>query len=64
MGIQPFQIELLTDISGVDFADCWPLRQVTVIEGISVNLIDLDSLKTNKQASGRLKDLNDLQELP
>jgi len=64
MGNPPFRIEILTDISGVDFARSWPDRQTAIIDGIPVNIIDIQSLKANKQASGRLKDLNDLENLP
>ncbi|MES2464628.1 MAG: hypothetical protein V4671_29040 [Armatimonadota bacterium] len=41
-------------------------RIVAVAElgSISVNVISLEDLKVNKAASGRLKDLNDLQHLP
>ncbi len=64
MGNPPLRIELLTGISGVEFAACWSVRQTLEIDGVPVQIIDLDSLKRNKQASGRLKDLNDLQHLP
>jgi hypothetical protein len=64
MGIPPFRIELLTHISGVDFAECWPNRQTALIEGIPVAIIGLDKLKINKSASGRAKDINDLENLP
>lgn len=64
MGNPPLRIELLTGISGVDFQDCWLTRETPVLDGVSVNIINLDSLKVNKKASGRLKDLNDLDNLP
>ncbi len=64
IGIPPLRIEILTTISGVDFADCWAVRQVTLIDDIPVAFIDLSNLKANKKASGRLKDLNDLKHLP
>ena len=64
MGNPPLRIELLTDISGVEFADCWESREVTMIEDIIVNIINLDDLKRNKLASGRMKDKNDLKHLP
>jgi hypothetical protein len=35
-----------------------------VLDGASVNLIRLEDLKANKRASGRHKDLNDLENLP
>jgi hypothetical protein len=39
-------------------------RVIDVLDGVEVNLIDLNHLKINKQASGRYKDLNDLENLP
>jgi hypothetical protein len=64
MGNPPLRIELLTGISGVDFATCFARRIVAVLDTVPVNLIGLDDLKTNKGASGRTKDLNDLKHLP
>lgn len=42
--------------------DC--LEVTTKIDGLQVNPISLDDLKRNKQASGQLKDLADLENLP
>jgi predicted nucleotidyltransferase len=64
MGVPPLRIEILTSISGVAFSECFDRRLVTEIDGVRVNLIDADSLKINKRAAGRLKDLADLEELP
>jgi hypothetical protein len=64
MGNPPFRIEILTSISGVEFHECYAHRIADVIDGVLVNLIDLDHLKQNKRASGRYKDLNDLDNLP
>ena len=63
MGIPPMRIEVLTTISGVDFAECYAQRTTAIIDGVEVNLISLHHLKINKKASGRLKDLNDLANL-
>jgi len=57
-------IEIATSISGVDFQDCWSARIVDVLDGVEVNIIDLKHLKINKQAAGRHKDLDDLENLP
>ncbi len=57
MGIQPLQIEILTTISGLDFAAAYARRVVDVIDGVPISLISSEDLKTNKRASGRLKDL-------
>ncbi len=64
MGNPPLRIELLTGISGVDFDECWQARETAVLDGVPVTIINLNNLKLNKKASGRLKDLNDLDNLP
>jgi hypothetical protein len=63
MGMPPFRIEVLTTISGVSFEECYAERTVDVLDEIEVNIIDLEHLKINKKASGRLKDLADLEHL-
>lgn len=63
MGIPPLRIELLTTISGVQFEDCYPRRVSYDLEGLHIDLIGLDDLKKNKKASGRLRDLADLESL-
>ena len=63
-GHSPLQIEILTTISGLDFAEAYARRVVDVIEEVPVSLISAADLKTNKRASGRLKDLADLDNLP
>ena len=64
MGLPPMRLEIQTDISGVDFADCYARRNRVNVEGLYVNLISLEDLKTNKKAAGRHKDLEDLEHLP
>lgn len=64
MGKPPFRIEISTTISGVDFATCHARRVDAVIDGLTVPVIDLASLRLNKKASGRFKDLDDLENLP
>jgi hypothetical protein len=64
MGVPPVRIELITGASGVDFAECYSRREVIEIDGIPVNFLSLDDLKKNKRASGRHKDLEDLEHLP
>ncbi len=64
MGVPPMRIEVLTSISGVIFDECYAARIVGKMDGVQVNLINLDHLKQNKKASGRYKDLSDLEHLP
>jgi len=63
LGVPPLRIEFVTSISGVHFDECYKSRFETEIDGVPVKLIDLAHLKVNKLASGRLKDLNDLEQL-
>ena len=64
MGVPPMRIEVLTDIDGVTFDECYAAREVSMIDGQPVNLISLRHLRKNKKASGRHKDLDDLDHLP
>jgi predicted nucleotidyltransferase len=64
MGEEPVRIEILNWASGVDFDECYRERVVDTVDGVEVSLIGLEQLKVNKKASGRLKDLADLEELP
>jgi len=64
MGVPPFRIEVLTTISGLRFEECYKERTTDILDEVEVNLISLNHLKVNKKASGRLKDLTDLEYLP
>jgi hypothetical protein len=64
MGIPPVRIEILTTISGVNFEECFQKRIIDKIDGVEINIINLEQLKTNKKASGRHKDLDDIENLP
>jgi hypothetical protein len=64
MGVPPMRIEVLTEIDGVSFARCFAAREVITLDGQKVNLISLAHLRKNKEASGRHKDLDDLEHLP
>jgi len=64
MGVPPLRIEVLTNISGMSFEECYKARVTDTIDEVAVHLISLNHLKVNKKAAGRLKDLSDLEYLP
>ena len=64
MGKAPMRIEVIIDIDGVEFNKCYKNRITAKIDGINVDIISLPDLKSNKKASGRNKDLADLDYLP
>jgi len=63
MGIPPFRLEVSTSIDGVDFDDCYTRRVALKVNDVPVSMISFDDLIKNKKASGRLKDLADVEEL-
>ena len=63
LGQPPRRIDLLTHIDGVQFDACWPRRESVAVDGVVLPFIGLDDFKANKLASGRLKDLADLEAL-
>ena len=63
MGRAPLRIKISMSIDGVEFEACYRERIVDTIEGLEISIINLEHLKQNKRASGRLKDLADLDYL-
>lgn len=63
LGYPPRRIDLLTSIDGVDFAASYARRMLVPLDGLNLHFIALEDFKTNKRASGRLKDLADLEAL-
>lgn len=63
LGYPPNRIDILTELVGVDFEKCYAQKVSTMIDGVQVNFIDLQNLKENKKAVGRLQDLADLEKL-
>lgn len=64
LGLPPNRIDLLTEISGVsDFETAWTQRVEHALGGRRVPFIGRATLVSNKRASGRRKDLADLEAL-
>ena len=63
MGVPPVRIEIMNTISGVVFQECFEKKVIENWNGVTAYIISLTKLKENKKASGRLKDLNDLEHL-
>lgn len=62
-GFEPMRLEILNQISGVTFEECYPHRMEIEVEGIPIKFIGRDQLIANKLASGRDKDLSDVKKL-
>ncbi len=63
IGVPPLRLEVMNEIAGVNFADCFARRIEVMIAGLRVSFIDRESLRQNKRAAGRPKDLADIASL-
>jgi len=63
LGQPPNRIDLLTTISGVSFVEAWQTRVFATIDELPVAFLGKDALLRNKRASGRRKDLADVESL-
>ena len=64
LGREPVKIEILNRVSGVDFASAKRRSIQVEFGGVVIPVICLADLRKNKAASGRAKDLADLENLP
>lgn len=62
-GVPPYRIDILVDILGVDFDEAYPRHVMMPLGGVPVPFISLEDLKKNKLATGRHKDLGDVEAL-
>jgi hypothetical protein len=62
-GREPIRIEVLTAIDGVEFEDCYTRVQLREVAGLSLKYIHYEDLVKNKRATGRTKDLADIEDL-
>jgi hypothetical protein len=65
-GREPKGFDILPSIPGVDFDAAWERRVETVVDttsGLKANFISADDLIASKLASGRARDLADVEEI-
>jgi hypothetical protein len=63
MGLPPLRIDVLTELTGVRFAEAWPSRTRANFGPIGVDVIGREAFIRNKRATGRAKDLGDVEAL-
>ncbi|MDQ3034151.1 MAG: hypothetical protein M3Y87_17205 [Myxococcota bacterium] len=60
IGVAPRRIDVITEISGVEFDEAWSTRIESTLGGRPVPFLGRDALLANKRATGRAKDLADV----
>jgi len=60
MGVEPVQIHVMSDISGVTWDEAWADRVTARLGSHDVSILGRTTFLRNKRASGRPKDLADI----
>jgi len=63
IGVAPRRIDILTSVDGLKFDEAFANSESIEIEGISVHILSISDLIKNKSATGRTKDLADVETL-
>lgn len=63
IGVAPRRIDILTGASGLRFDEAFQHSSPIEIEGVQLRIPSIDDLIRNKRASGRTKDLADVEAL-
>jgi hypothetical protein len=63
IGSPPYRIDIMTEIDGVTFDDCYKNKITEEIDSTKMNFIGYSDLIKNKKASGRKQDQLDLDNL-
>lgn len=63
MGLPPRRIDVLTQLTAVTFAEAWPSRLRAPFGPIEVDFLGRETFIKNKRATGRAKDLGDVESL-
>ena len=61
LGVPPFRVDIMTDISGVEWNDAWEQRIATDLDGIQISVLSRTHVLANKRASNRPKDQEDVR---
>ena len=61
LGRDPFQVDMLTAIPGLEFEDCWSRRDSVLLKGTRIPLLSKSDFLSDKRASGRIQDLADVE---
>ena len=63
LGYEPHRIDLLVDVNGIDFQECFSRKTVGDLEGTKINFLSFNDLIKTKKLAGRLQDLADAEQL-
>lgn len=62
-GVEPVRVDIINDISGVEFSDAWDKKIRGKYGDVEVNFISKIDLIKNKKSTSRLQDKADVEKL-
>ena len=63
IGVPPGRIDILTELTAIDFSEAWATRERGQFGELVVDFIGREAFIRNKRATGRAKDLGDIEGL-
>ena len=63
MGLPPLRIDVLTELSGPTFSEAWSTRTRAAFGPVMADVIGREAFIKNKRATGRARDLGDIEAL-
>jgi hypothetical protein len=63
IGVPPGRIDILTELTGITFAESWEGRVRRQFGDVDVDFIGREAFLRNKRATGRARDLGDIEGL-
>jgi predicted nucleotidyltransferase len=63
LGYEPYRIDLLVDLEGIDFEDCFSRRIEGDLDEVKIKFLSLNDLISSKKNAGRKQDLADAENL-
>jgi hypothetical protein len=61
IGVPPGRIDIFTTLTGLTFGEAWPGRVQQDVGGVQADFIGREAFVKNKRATGRAKDLGDIE---
>ena len=63
MGLPPVRIDVLTELTGLTFSEAWSSRTQAAFGPVVADVIGREAFIRNKRATGRARDLGDIEAL-
>lgn len=63
LGYPPLRIDIINNLDGVNFEECFQKKSIIEIDDLPVNFISLEDLIINKKTTARPRDIDDVENL-